>query len=93
MKFLPVCFLMVVGLPALVGGQSLQQFSQPFQCSADCRVAWAATNRLPSKVKAFKVTPTRFSEAVISNLLETANLTQTEKKTPVQSGVFMGRMF
>ncbi len=85
-----VCFLMVV-LPVLADGQPLQQFSERFECRPECKVTWAATNRLPSKVKTFKVVPTAFSPETISNLLQFASLTPKNRKSPVQSGVFMGK--
>ena len=85
-----VCFLMVV-LPVLADGQPLQQFSERFECRPECNITWAATNRLPAKVKTFKVVPTAFSPETISNLLQFASLTPKNRKSPVQSGVFMGK--
>lgn len=85
-----VCFLMVV-LPVLADGQPLQQFSERFECRPECKVTWAATNRLPAKVKTFKVVPTAFSPKTISNLLQFASLTPKNRKSPVPSGVFMGK--
>jgi len=79
-------------LPVLLAdGQPIQQFSERFDCRPDCKVTWAVTNRLPAKVKTLKVVPTKFSHETTSNLLQIASLTPKNKKSPVQSGVFMGK--
>lgn len=73
---------------AFAAGPPLNNFCAPFD-GGNCEVKWEATlDTLPAAVQIFKVVPTKFAPATVSNLLQLADLTEKNKKRPPRGGVF-----
>ena len=88
-RFIFIAMQLVV-LAAFAASPPLEDFCSSFD-GKNCEISWEATNRLPVSVKTWKVVPTKFSSATVSNLLQIAGLKPDQQKRMDQSGVFAGK--
>lgn len=91
MRLVTFVLVQFTGLAAFAASLPLANFCESFN-GATSEIIWEApTNEIPASAKIFKVIPTDYSPATISNLLQLAELTSKNKKRSTQSGVLAGR--